>query len=157
MRGIALVVAGGLILACGGKVKPVAGGGEADDCQATESLVAEADTLRTEGYLGRALGKLEAVDHSCRSRQLKLALAETLAELGLTKRAIAAYRAYAKEAKSDEKLSLQEVIASLRQRPPSQRQASPEERKQALLLYRDGVNLRHDGQHDLAIKQLRRA
>jgi WD40 repeat protein len=129
-------------------------------CKArTEDDLAQAEMLALGGHLHRGLALVEAADARCSTAGSRWMMADILADLGLDQRSIAAYERYAREARTPRgKQAAAESIAELRKRPPPVRaDASEDDRITALLLYRDGVNLRLAGKHEDAIRQLRRS
>jgi len=84
--------------------------------------------------------------------------AEILADLGLNERATRAYQDCAHHAATpSEREAVAAALDALAKRPPAERDANGEEKNRALRLYRDGVNLRLVGDHEQALKQLRRS
>jgi len=129
-----------------------------DGCEAVEAKLGEAKMLQLGGHLHRALVLAEEADAECSSPDSIAAIGEVLADLGLTQRSIAAWKRYIPVAEdATEVAEVEAVIAELEKRPPPTRSGSPDDKARALLLYRDGVTLRLRGQHERAIKQLRRS
>jgi len=118
----------------------------------------EGQMLALGGHLHRALALGEAADARCSSPDSRWLIAEVLTDLGLDARATAAYQRFLEVAETDaDRQSAREKLDELAKRPPPSRAASDDDRQTAILLYRDGVNLRLGGKPDDAIRQLRRS
>jgi WD40 repeat protein len=132
------------VAACGGgapRPRPPAA------CRPDPALIIEVWRQRADGYLAQALAAAEQMERRCSDPVTQRQLAEVLADLGLDRRAVALYRGLGDAA----------AVAELERRPPPARQASADEERQAMLLYRDGVDARLRGDHAVALRQLRRA
>jgi WD40 repeat protein len=116
----ALVVAL-LAFGCGSGPKPAAPESN-ERCGA--KLLDEATSLRSDGYLNRALSRATSAAAECASPEAVELIAAVEADLGIDDAA------------------------------PHTRAATDDERERALLLYRDGVNLRIDGEYEQALRQL---
>ncbi len=150
-----------VLAACSPRPQPAAPEAETPGaCEAvTEEDLSQAVMLAAGGHLHRALALAEAADRRCSDATSRWVMAEVLADLGLDRRAIAAFERYIEVAATErDAQAARDSIAVLRKRPPAVRpQAGAEDRQTALLLYRDGVNLRLAGKPDDAIRQLRRS
>jgi len=128
-----------------------------DPCAQATALCETHDRLLAGGYLYRALDAAEKADGLCASQRTRLAMAAALTDLGMNDRAIAAHRAFATAGNAEEKRLAAAAINAIEARPSPTASASAESRKAALLLYRDGVNLRLDGDNERSIRQLRKS
>ncbi|HTM19836.1 MAG TPA: hypothetical protein VL172_04990, partial [Kofleriaceae bacterium] len=147
MRAAVLLLA---VAACSG------GGPRGPRCQADGTALASIDKQRGDGWLHQALAGARAEQKRCASAEADLAVAGTLADLGLDVQAAVAYRGAA-ERGGAAATTAAAALAELGKRPPANRTPTAEQAAQARLLYRDGVNLRLAGKPDDAIRQLRRA
>lgn len=129
----------------------------AERCSRAGALLGDAFELRTDGYLGRSLERVELAVALCPSLKAQRVLAETLADVGLTDDAIAAYRLLAESGGSDDQQLAAAAIAKLEKRPPPTRSASDDDRALAVELYRDGVNQRLERDYEASLLQLRRS
>ncbi len=118
-----------------------------------DAIRAEADA----GRLGRALRAVDGLPPACAGRDRSRLRAGLLDDLGLDRRAIAAYREHAARFPVDA-ADASAAIARIDRRPPMRRpDATAEDRARGLALYRDGVARRQAGDHDGALAALRRS
>jgi WD40 repeat protein len=143
-----------VLVACGPTDKRSEGpAGPAPTGDSCPAELAEVDALVRDGYLHRALDRVESACESVETRRMR---AVVLADLGLTERAIAAYREYAAAGGPEASAAAEAAIAELSERPSAARQVSDRDRDRALAAYRLGVNLRlGDEDYDKALDQLR--
>ncbi len=144
---LALLIA---LAGCSGRI------GGTSRCRPDADRLAAVDRERADGWLFQALSAAEAEQRRCRSGEADLAVAASLAELGLDRRAIDAYRAAATHG-GDAAATAGAAIAALDKRAPPARPPTDEEAARVRLLYRDGVNLRLTGRPEEALRQLRKA
>ena len=84
-------------------------------------------------------------------------IALVLTDLAVPEPAISAWRAFAATGGEAARAEAEAAIAEIHARPPITRDATDRERRRALLLFRDGVDQRMKGDHETALKQLRRS
>ena len=128
-----------------------------DPARAAAELIASSKAASDEGDLYRALELAEMALATHPTRTSRLAVATTLADLGLDARAKDAYRALATAGDAADRDLASAAIAELDKRPSPTRTPSAKEQERALMLYRDGVNLRLRGDYPNSIRQLRRS
>ncbi len=127
-------------------------------CAGAPERLRSAAADRADGYLFRALTTTRAAA-ACAPRDAGRLEAQLLADLGVDADATAAWRRFAAApgATAADRAEADAAIAELARRPPAERAATPDERATALLLYRDGINLRLQKDYPGALRQLRRA
>jgi WD40 repeat protein len=157
MRDVALAAAVSLFaIGCPGDKPPVETPATVEECDPSSSI-AEATALRVDGYLNRALAAAERADASCPGPATARQVAEVLADLGLTARASSAYERLAQIGTDEDRAASQTALTELAARPPAVADVPDDDRRTALVLYRDGVSLRHSGEHEQSLRQLRRS
>lgn len=118
-------MAGLVAIACSGPSKSTDTTAPATECTRADSLLAEAEALKTDGYLGRALPLVERAYELCSSDITKRARAGALADLWIDGSIV------------------------------NERDATDDEIGRARLLYRAGQVLRErDGKHDASLARL---
>jgi len=144
------------IAACGPRPPAPVSLRHAAACDAAAAALRDWQQSVDAGRLFDALDAARRADTACASPASRQAIAEALDALADDARAADAWRAYAATPGSDPGFA-RDRLAALARRPPARRDASPDDRATALLLYRDGVDLRLRGEPDRAITQLRRS
>ena len=140
--------------ACSDKTAVESPGGAA--CPARADEHARAAELGADGYLHSALDTLLALDTQCSTQRTQLAVAQVYADLGVDRLAIQWYERYAASG-GDAAASAAQAIAALRARPALDRPVPADDRERALMLYRDGVSLRHFEDYAGSLASLRRS
>ncbi len=137
---------------------PAGGRGGRDPCGDPTGALAAATRAHADGRLFQTLAEARALSR-CAPLPARRLEARALADLGLDAAAITAWRGLAAMpgASSADRREAAAAIAELDKRPPARRETTPAEQVAAMELYRDGVDLRLQGDHAGALRQLRRA
>jgi hypothetical protein len=106
----------------------------AERCGRADALLGDAADLRADGYLGRSLEHVELAAALCPSLNAQRMLAETLADVGLTDDAIAAYELLAGSGSQADQEAAATAIEELERRPPPTRDATGADRERAVAL-----------------------
>jgi WD40 repeat protein len=151
MRALAAAVVLSAVAGCAGTLS------SAQVCRPNQALLQASTAAQTEGRLARALELASDARAACADGPALLRVAEVLDDLGLARRAMAAYEEAVAVVAPAQRARVRQSMRELTQRPDPHRKPTAAQAGEAVILYRDGVMRRQQGDLDGALAQLRRS